>query len=254
LLSKEEILKEVQIFEGINILAVNLSKARKRLLANPWIAEARISRVLPSEIHVIINEHKPFAILDLGRKFILNSRGELFKEWEPSDPGGLPVVAGLGYADIPAYPRNRGDVSGVAFEAVMDVLRLGEEEESPVPNRFVERIEVDREMGITLKIGSNPRFEPAKGLEPTRDPFEINNKAARLRIIKLGYNNYIMKYERLKQILVYIKTHYNELSLNKEKEKGLFRIDSIDLNNLNRIVINCDQLSVISDPPFTTDH
>ncbi len=139
--------------------------------------------------------------------------------------------------------------SGVAFDAVMDLLRLGQNNESPIPAKFIERIEVDRELGITLKL--NQHADAA-----AYNPFEMNNKVSvtRLRVVKLGYNNYMLKYERLKQILIYLKEHYNELFLSKGKEKEFFKIDSIDLNNLNRVVINCDQLSVISDSPFTTDH
>ncbi|MCK7508365.1 MAG: FtsQ-type POTRA domain-containing protein [Desulfobacterales bacterium] len=73
---------------GINVLSVNLSAARKRLLAHPWIAEAEIQREIPSTLRIRIREHVPAAVVDVGRKFLLNTRGEIFKEWEPADPGG----------------------------------------------------------------------------------------------------------------------------------------------------------------------
>ena len=33
--------------------------------------------------------------MDIGKRFLLNVQGEIFKEWEPGDPAGLPVVSGL---------------------------------------------------------------------------------------------------------------------------------------------------------------
>lgn len=252
LIPDEEILKETQLYKGINILAINLSKTRKKLLTHPWIAEARVARVLPSEIHIIINEHKPFAILNLGRQFILNSEGEIFKEWEDSDPNDLPVVTGINYADLPAHPGNSsrsGEGSGRVFDALMDLLQLGEETESVIPNRLIEHIEVDREMGITLKLKEYAKIKTRHRLKKRSDI-----SVSRLRIIKLGYNDYRIKYERLKTILFYLKENSNLLPLDKERRKGFSKIDSVDLNNLNRIIINCDQLSVISDIPFTTDH
>ncbi|QTA84073.1 cell division protein FtsQ/DivIB [Desulfonema magnum] len=204
-LSEKQVMKQAQIETGINILSVNLSKARKCLLANTWIADTEVRRELPSEIHIKITEHEPLAILDLGRKFIINVYGEIFKEWAESDPGDFPIVEGLGFSDIssPGKPRV------AAFGAVMDVLQLGQQPGSIIPNRAVERIKADREMGITLYVR----------------PDDCN--FGKIRTIKLGYNNYPGKYDRLEHLLFYLG-----------KKQNFININSIDLNNLNRIVVS----------------
>lgn len=203
-LSKNQIIKHIGIDAGVNIFSVNLSATRKRLLAHPWIAEAEVGREVPNEISIRIKEHKPLAIIDLGRKFLINDHGEIFKKLAASDPGNLPVIIGLEFSDLDVSGL---DVSGksrnIAFKAVMEVLQLGQKAGSIIPNRLLKVIMVDREIGITL--------------------YAFNGTQA----IKLGYNNYPDKYERLENVLFYI-----------EKGHRFSDFHSIDLNNLDRIVVN----------------
>ena len=181
-----------------------LALARKRLLANHWIGEAEVRRELPNRIYIRICEQKPLAILDLGRKFIINSQGEIFKEWVASDPDNLPIIGGLEFSDINVSGRPRS----IPFEAVMDVLQLGQKSESILPNRLIRRIQVDREIGLTLYATDR-----------------VN--ANKIKAIKIGYNDYSNKYAKLKDVLFYLKN-----------KSGLSDFYSIDLNNSNRIVVN----------------
>ena len=215
-LSEEEILKQSFVKQGVNILSINLSKTRKRLLAHSWIAEAEVSRELPATIKIRIEEHEPLAVLDLGRRFLIDARGEIFKERTASDPDGLPVITGLEYSDL-----NVSGIDDASFNqervgrqarktplgAVMAVLRLGQEPDSAVPNRFIESIHVDREIGLTLHASYYA--------------------SGRVRAIKLGYNDYPGKYVMLKNILFHL-----------QKKDRFPDFDSIDLNNVNRIVVN----------------
>jgi len=202
-LSAQQVLKQVQIHPGINILSVNLSTARKRLMAHSWVAEAEVSRQLPDEITIKIKEHTPIAIVYLGRKFIINTRGEIFKEWTHSDPGGLPIVTGLRYSDI----NVSGEPRSIPFDAVMNFLKLGKKPGGFLSNRLIKRVHVDREIGLTLHM---PDLE-----------------SDRIKTIKLGYHDYPDKIERLSAILFFLK-----------RDKSIADFDSIDLNNINRIVVN----------------
>ncbi|OEU68301.1 MAG: hypothetical protein BBJ57_06135 [Desulfobacterales bacterium PC51MH44] len=198
-LSEEEVLQQARIKKGLNILSVNLSMTRKRLLAHSWIAEAEVSREPPSGINISIKEHKPFAVLDLGRKFLIDARGEIFKEMTASDPDNLPIISGLEFSDINVQSQPRS----MSFNAVMKVLELGQKSESVLPYRLIKRIQVDREIGLSIYA-----FD-------------------RIKAIKIGYNNYSSKYAQLKKVLLYL-----------QKRDGFSRLESIDLNNLDRIVVN----------------
>ena len=217
-LSEEEILKQACIKQRMNILSINLSMARKRLLAHSWIDEAEVSRELPETVTIRIKEHEPLAVLDLGRKFLIDAQGEIFKERTASDPDDLPVITGLDYSDLDVSSNDgalfneetgpgRAQTHKTPLGAVMDVLRLGQEADSVIPNRFIESIHVDREIGLTLYASY---YAPE-----------------RIRAIKLGYNDYPSKYVMLKNILFHL-----------QKGDRFPDFDSLDLNNVNRIVVN----------------
>lgn len=200
ILSKEEILKEAGINPGDNILSVNLSMVRKKVMANPWVAEAGVGRKIPSGIVIRIAEHKCIAVLDLGKEFLLNENGEIFKEKAAADPGGVPVIKGLAFSDLNLSGTKRTE----AFNAVMTVLKLGRKPESILPNSEIKLIRVDREIGLTIHA-----FDETK-------------------TIKLGYDNYRDKYERLKYVLHYVKNG-----------RGFPDFETVDLNNsVNRVVVS----------------
>lgn len=246
-LSEQEVMKLAHIRLGVNILSVNLSKLEKKLQSHPWIAEADIRRGLPSNIHIKITEQKPLAVLRLSvssltgireRKyrganagdweirttnagdwkdeerdcleFMINTDGKIFKKWNPSRDPHLPIITGLSFSDIRISEEERFE--SAPYKAVMRLLQLGKRPGSVLPNRLISKIKVDREMGITLQLAQRPGIA---GLS-------IN----RIKAVKLGYNNYPDKYGRLKEILFYLG------------KQNIVNIDSIDLNNLNRIVVS----------------
>ncbi len=223
-LSADQILEQADIRFGSNILAVNLSVSRKRLLAHPWIAQAAVMREIPDKIRISIKEHAPLAVVDLGRKFLISDKSILFKEKEVSDPENLPLIRGLRYSDIKIpgeltrfrIEKNsplKGTGNGRAvyrqtemnpLDAVMEILHLGLNKGSVLPNGRIKQIRVDKDIGLTLY------------------------PADTVREIRLGYHEYSNKYAVLRKIFKYIKN---------EKIKHFADFDSIDLNNLNRVVL-----------------
>jgi cell division protein FtsQ len=197
-LSSQIILRWAQIAQGDNLLGVNIFSARKRLLAHPWITTAEISRQLPDTIRIHIREHRPLAVVDFGKTYLLNTKGELFKIWEPTDPKHLPRITGLTFSDI----KLPGTSLSKAFDAVMEVLKLGQQAPHVNLSRKVKQIQVDRDIGLTLYGFTD------------------------IKAVKLGYHDFQAKYHRLHRILEHFKrqVHFSLLTM-------------VDLKNLNRIVI-----------------
>ncbi len=201
-LSEAAVMEIAEVKPGINLLSVNLSLARERLMLSPWIREAEVRRNLPSGLAIHIVEHNALAVCDLGKGFLINENGEIFKEYSPMERLDLPVITGLGFSDL-----GTGEGSAAPlFDAVMKVLWMGDAPESLLPNGKLRRIHVDPDMGITL-YGKGYSF-------------------GRIRAIKLGYDNYPGKYKRLQDIILYLKE--NDMPIN---------IDAIDLNDTERIVV-----------------
>lgn len=221
-ISKDRILRQAELRPGMNVFSVNLSVARKSLLAHPWISEAAIRRVVPSGLRITVREHRPLAIVDLGRRFLIDDNGTIFKELGRSDPQDLPVIRGLGYSDIeldpPAPPKayrsseaiaatpfERNPVTSSIYRSAVRVLLLGREETAVLPNKKVRFIQVDREIGVTIHL------------------------LDREKSIRLGFDDYARKLDVLQSILAFT---------GEPKSWRLGEIGSIDLKNPDRVVVN----------------
>jgi cell division protein FtsQ len=207
-LTRDQVAQQAGVHTGINILSANLTLVRKRLQAHPWIAEAEVRREIPAGLAISIKEHKALAMVDLGQKYLMNTQGEIFKTWEPSDPKDLPVVSGLTISDLTVSGRSEPvrddslEKGSAPFQAVMRVLELGGRKSSILPNREVRQIHVDQQIGLTVHA------------------FERGN------IINLGFSDYAGKYRMLSRLLAYFKRH-----------RRILDFDRIDLNNLKRVVV-----------------
>ena len=97
----------------------------------------------------------------------------------------------------------QASVDSSPFRAVMQVLELGQQQGSILPNHLIRQISVDRQIGLTIYA-----FD-------------------RLKAISLGYSDYMAKYHMLAKLFSYLK-----------RQRSIFDFDRIDLNNLQRIVVN----------------
>lgn len=144
-ISTIEIKRIADIYEGKNILSVNMVLARKKLLAIPWIKKVDIRRDFPSGMTIHVDENHPKAIADFGRFFLINAEGSVFMEVKPSDFPGLPVIHGVAYAQ---WSPEQGQTR--AFRSVMSVLNLAEKGAGPFNIEDLKQIDVDPETGVTL--------------------------------------------------------------------------------------------------------
>ena len=209
-LSIQEVLDTARIRPDTNVLLVNLPLARKYLLSHPWIAAAEVTRELPGNLFLSIKEHQPLAILDLGRKFLINVEGNIFKEVSDTDPVELPVIEGLDFSDLALGDMRRS----ASYEDVLALLEIGQKPACILPHQQIRLIRVDREEGITLYSAGAIQ-------------------SVRINAIKIGYQDYSEKFVRLGKIIAYFK--------NNRQFQG---IDWIDLRQMNRVVIN----PLISEP------
>lgn len=84
---------------GVSIFAFDTAAARDRLLANGWVREARVMRLLPSTLVVEIEERAPFAIWrEGGDSVVIDAAGRPLAEVQPVAFPSLPVVSGPGAA------------------------------------------------------------------------------------------------------------------------------------------------------------
>ena len=221
-ISEDRILRQAALGSGMNVLAVNLTLVRKRLLAHPWIAEAAIQRVIPSGLRISVQEHRPLAIIDLGRRFLVDEKGKIFKELEADDPRDLPVIAGLAYTDLDLGPaprppalRSSEAIAATApqksfghsanYRSAVRVLQLIRQQAAVLPGGHIRSVRVDREIGVTI------------------------HTTGRTQTIQMGFNDYARKLDILRSIQAFT-TDNNAWQLGEPK--------SIDLKNPDRVVVD----------------
>jgi cell division protein FtsQ len=157
-----------------------------------------VFREIPETISIRVSEHCPLAVLDMGRRFMLNTHGRIFKEYGPGDPGGLPLVTGIAYGDVSLGD----DPLSPGMAAVVDALRISRVEGCVLPYDSIREIDVDTEMGITLYVWDGRKQ------------------------IKLGLDGYKAKFKRIAKLLPHLK--YNT---------RWRKFTAIDASNPDRIVV-----------------
>ena len=98
--SESDILTALAVFRGTPILTFDLSAAKARLEALPWITEARLTRQLPSGLNIAVTERSPAALWWDGHVFHLVAIDGGLIEGVLLDPfESLPRLAGAGAHD-----------------------------------------------------------------------------------------------------------------------------------------------------------
>jgi cell division protein FtsQ len=197
-LSKSVVLAQAKIHRGDNLMAMNLSLVRKRLLAHPWIAAAYVAREIPGTIRIAITEHRALAVLDLGRKFLIDTNGHVFKELGPDDPQDLPTVTGMTYSDISLGEEALSPL----MAAVVEVLQISRSCDNSITYAQIRSVLADPQMGISLRVWEDQR------------------------LIKLGFADFASKYRRIGKLLPYLK-HSTQWC----------KFQGIDAHNPDRIVV-----------------
>ncbi len=198
-LDRNALLRQAGIYPGINIFAVNLNLARKKLLAHSWVAEARVSRQIPNRLALAVTEHRPLAVVDLGRRFVMDTQGRLFKESKADEHATLPLISGMAVADFTAGAGKRSR----SYRAVMQLLKLGRDRRAVLPNADIKQIRVDRDIGLTVYHHD------------------------REKRFKLGFRDYPAKLARLRKIEAFIK-----------RSPRIGDYNWIDLQRLDRVVVH----------------
>ena len=207
-LTEKQVLELAGIRPGQNILSVNLGLSRKRLISHGWIADAAVKRKLPDGLGIEIREHEPAALIATGPGYIMDYRGIVFKKVKPGEADNLLVVSGLVYTDITAADQPETP----AMKAVVELLEINRRPVAVVPGKRLKKIQVDRETGLTLTMSGH------------------------LETVKMGYDRYSEKLRMLNIIRQFAK-----------RSETFAAIESIDLNDTNRIVlgpVTPDTLSV----------
>lgn len=144
----DAIIAESGLVLGQNVFCVDLDAVRNRILADPWIADAVVTRRLPGTILVGVKERTPAALVAIDDLFLTGADGEPFKRLEPGDPVDLPVITGVTQESI-------ADDRAGAFRTIRRGIDLAAEYDHMVLARRspLEEVHVDPAGAFTLVVG-----------------------------------------------------------------------------------------------------
>ncbi len=96
-LSPGEVAGLAELLRGENLLVADLEAGRASLLASGWIREATLRRVLPSAVHVKLDEREPVGLSRFGSHlYLVDATGHVIDEFGPRFADlDLPVIDGL---------------------------------------------------------------------------------------------------------------------------------------------------------------
>lgn len=151
-LSRAGVLELAGLSEGTNTAWLSTDTVESALLSSPWVAEATVTRSLPSGIAIEIRERTPVAVARAGGEdWLIAGDGTTL---ESVRNAALPLLKG----GTPGSPGERGEgvAASAAVAAAMD----------PWLSSQVEAISVNESGEVDLDLGRGPRidFGPAADL------------------------------------------------------------------------------------------
>jgi cell division protein FtsQ len=157
----EQVVETAGLAAGVNIFAIDLENARRRILQDPWIESATVDRKLPSTLTVQVVEREAAAVVVIGvEPYLCTHTGEPFKRLESGDPSSVPVITGLVPEDVAS--NRDGAVKRIrdALELLNEYERRGPSKEYPAQEVHLGddgtmRMTVGRN-AVTIELGSPP--------------------------------------------------------------------------------------------------
>ena len=108
-LRQEHILALSDIQTGISTFAIDLELIGRKIEKNSWVRSARVERIFPRQVNIVIEERVPAAIINLGYLYYLDQSGEVFKVLGRDDSFDFPVVTGFERNELLANPQSGRD-------------------------------------------------------------------------------------------------------------------------------------------------
>lgn len=93
--------------EREQIFHVDLEHYRARLLDSPWVADVRLTRLLPARIQIVVTERVPIGAARHGQQlYLVDKTGSIIGDYGPATADrSLPVIDGLIVSDRKLGPQ-----------------------------------------------------------------------------------------------------------------------------------------------------
>lgn len=104
-LDRSAIIEATGLATPRNIFDFDADAAREALLLHPWVATARVTKVLPERVVIRLEERRASGAVVLDVPYLVDATGHPFTQAGPDELDGLPLVTGLGREDFDLDPE-----------------------------------------------------------------------------------------------------------------------------------------------------
>ncbi|MFO7177392.1 MAG: FtsQ-type POTRA domain-containing protein [Pseudomonadota bacterium] len=148
-LGAEQVRRIAGIEPGANLFSLEPADIERKLLDDPWVRSARVVRKLPRGLLVEIDEREPVALASIaGTLYVVDRKGEPFKEVGRDDPVDLPVVTGISPEGIARDRRRELERLDLGLEVLGKYARL------PMARTYpAQEVHVDPSGRVRLTVG-----------------------------------------------------------------------------------------------------
>lgn len=92
-----DIVKALEMDSEMSLFGYDTNAARGRLEKLPWIKQAQVMLLLPSTVHVVLQEREPYAVWQIGGKtHLIDDTGAVVAPADRGEYMNLPFVVGEG--------------------------------------------------------------------------------------------------------------------------------------------------------------
>lgn len=138
---------------GQNIFKVDAEQAAAKLMAEPWIENAKVQRRLPATYQIQVTERRALALLAAGDLYLVGENGVAFKRLDQGDPADLPLITGLPMA---AIEKDKAAASSVLLRAV-ELLR--EYSEAGLARREpISEVRIEADENLSAYVGADATY------------------------------------------------------------------------------------------------
>lgn len=195
-LSVEELYRAAGIPEKVNILRMDTTDIRDRLLRDLRVANVEVSRQFPSTIVIRVTERQPLAFVANAYGFVqLDKDGVVLAAMKSIKQVSVPIITGIRLGNI--YVGDKVETSSIksilTYLGALDESTLSQLSEINI-NPSGELTVYTAQM-ITIRLGSGERMEEKANL--TRDVLrDIGDKKAAVDYIDLNYASPYIKFRQ----------------------------------------------------------
>lgn len=167
----DDIVDASTLTNGVHLLRLSTGSVARKVKTISWVMSARVERILPSKVRIVITERQPRAMVSIGgTAYLVDREGVVLQEGQRS----LPLIVGLGVSSTEPGAR----LSAVQLDHVFRIIdALDADVRSQT--RSIEAASIDR---ITLILDSGTRilFGAAEDLEDKN--FAVQSLLRRYRL------------------------------------------------------------------------